>query len=333
MKYFSTIVFLLLFYSIITVLAQEVPKSTVWENGVGKSRWDTWHLEKEDVLKMKEQWDKIGDSLKLSSNEFAGTYFKYGYMSGYFLRWSPEAGFIYIQYFDVEHPCSFSYGKVSTNGLEVNFIPAYESTQSSCVKHSTPKTWIPADSGRYLIPAREAKRFGNFYAGLGEFNGFPSRWSEEHPFAYRADKDFKYSPKFILPPKFEEFIERPIEAKIISVGNRRLSTPKGNLGFPHQPEKVSLTPVTINVGRKNGVKNGMEFLLTEAEDNYYQTLIITRVMEKTSQGVVIREIDDKGNDAYPDDFDENTDKFIYKPFSKLMVGMTITTSPIVYLHS
>ena len=145
----------------------------MWENGVGKSRWFTYHLEREDISKMKEKWEEIGHSLQTTLNDFAGTYFQYGYMAGYFLRWSPDHGYIYIQYFDIEHPCYFSFGKAVVRGVEVDFITEFETKESRCPgKISTPKVWIPTQGGKYFIPKNEAKRFGSFYGGYGNFNQF-----------------------------------------------------------------------------------------------------------------------------------------------------------------
>ncbi|HXG83308.1 MAG TPA: hypothetical protein VNI84_04690 [Pyrinomonadaceae bacterium] len=314
-----------LFCSLFCVFAQTQADYELWENGVGKSRWFTYHLKKDDVLLMKTKWDKIEKSLESTTNSFAGKYFQYGFMSGYFLNWSPEAGFIYVQYFDVEHPCYFSYGKVAVKDFEINFITEYETSEPFCPgSASTPQIWIPANGGKYLIPKKESKRFGNFYGGFGEFNGFFRKWTEEFPFASKWKKDFQFKQNFILPKNFEADIKKPINAEVIAVGKKKVV--KFEPHFSPFYENSSITPATINVGTKNGVTKGLEFILLNLEGEDSQTLKITKVGKNTSQGIVIRRIDDKGFEGYFK-YDEKSKDMIDTPFPSIQVGQKVSTSP------
>jgi len=318
-------VFAILWCLTLTVSAQLEEKYALWINGVGKSRWFTYHLEKEDVLILKDKWNKIENSLASETNEFAGKYFQYGYMSGYFLIWSPENGFVFVQYFDVEHPCYFSYGKVSIKNPEIIFEIEGEGKPRVCQINPTPLIWIPADGGRYLIPKSEAESFGKFYAGFGEFNGFFRKWQADFPFAVRRHTDFEPKQNFILPKAFEKFEKKPITAEIISVGKKQVK--KTDPYFSPFWDKSSVTPVTINAGRKHGVTKGLEFVLLDSNDADSQTLKITSVGNSISKGIVIRQVDDKGFEGYSD-FDEKSKDFIDKPFTPIQIGLKITTSPI-----
>lgn len=327
MKLFCLI--LILLYSIVSVYAQADAQYALWENGVGKSRWLTYHLEKEDVLLMKAKWNKIEESLESTTNEFAGKYFQYGYMSGYFLNWSPEEGFIYVRYFDVEHPCYFSYGKVSVKDFEVNFITEYQTNESICPGNiSTPPVWIPANGGKYLIPKNESKRFGDFYGGFGEFNGFFRKWTEDFPFALKWKKDYQSQQKFILPKSLEANLKKPINAKIIAVGKKKISKFEPHFGSFY--EKSSLTPVTINAGSKNGVIKGLEFIILNSEGENSQTLKITSVGKNTSRGIIIRQIDEKGFEGYFK-YDEKSKAMIDTAFLSIRVGQKVSTSPFQIL--
>jgi hypothetical protein len=327
MKFFCVIAFL--FCSFSWVSAQAETEYALWENSVGKSRWLTYHLEKDDVLLMKNKWDKIEKSLESTANVYAGKYFQYGYMSGYFLTWSPEEGFIYVQYFDVEHPCYFSYGKVSVKDFEVNFIIENETRKSICPGNpSTPPTWIPAGGGKYFIPKNESKRFGDFYGGFGEFNGFFRKWTEDFPFAIRWKKDFKPNQNFILPKSFQADIKTPINAEIIAVGKRSII--KFEPHFSPFYKNSSITPVTINAGIKNGVIKGLEFILLNSEGEDSQTLKITNVGINTSKGIIIRRINDKGFEGYYK-YDEKSKYMIDTPFSPIKVGLKVSTSPFQIL--
>ncbi len=316
-----------------TNFAQADNSWMLWENKVGKPRWLNYHLQKEDALKMMSKWDEIGVGLDKSFNQFAGTYFQYGYMSGYFLRWSPEKGFIYIQYFDISHPCYFSYGKVSVKEFEITFISEYE-TASLCpptLPESMPKIWIPAYGGKYFIPKDEAERFGNFYGGFGEFNGFYRNWMESEPFASKRLKNSKGKEDFVLPKDFEKFLKTPINAEIISVGKTEIKKYNNeNHLFPFYgySEFYSATPVKIDAGLKQNVKEDLEFIILDTGDADSQTLKITKVGGKTSEAIVIRNVDEEKNAVYWE-WDEKKDEMIKKSFKPIKVGTKITTSPFV----
>ena len=318
--------FLILCLISINIFAQEDNSWQLWKNGVGKPRWLTYHLEKEDVLKMTEKWNKIGKTIENSSNEFAGTYFNGGF-SGYFLRWTPEGGFIFIEYFDEEHPCYFSYGDVSENGVEINFAVKFESKVKFCPsENSTPKVWIPAEGGKYFIQKKNAQEFADFYAGFGEYNGLHTKdFFGQTYFALKWIKDFQPKKDFILPKGFEIYVRKPITAKIISVGKTK--SEKGNYSYPFD-ETISVTPVKIDAGRKQNVKKDMEFRLLNSDDDFYQTLQITKVGENTSDGKVIRKIHENGKEGY-DKYDEEKDDFVFTLFTPISKDSKVTTSPIV----
>ena len=280
---------------VLPALAQEDQSWMHWENGVGK-RWLTYHLEKEDVFKMKEKWEEIGDSSVKSASEYSGTYYQYGYMSGYFLRWSPEKGYIFIRYFDVEHPCYFSYGNASIDGVEVNFKLVYEVSESRCPGNSTtPKVWIPAVGGKYLVQKTEIQDFADFYGGFGEYNGFLRKVDGDYVFAFKWMKDFKQQQDFILPKGFEKFIKMPVNAEVISVGKSRKTKMKD---FFFWEDNVTITPVEINAGKRHGVKKGLEFVLLNSDDDKYQTLIITNAGAVKSKGNIIRYVDKNGEEGF-----------------------------------
>lgn len=308
--------------------AQTARERSVWENGVGK-RWLIYHLEADDALLMQKKWNEIDRSLAAESNEFAGKYFQYGHMSGYFLIWSEKEGFVYVDYFDVEHPCYFSYGKVSVKDYELTFTTEYESV-SSCggEKSTTPIAWIPADGGKFLIPKTEAHRFGNFYGGFGEFNGFFRKWTTDFPFALKWKKDFKPERNFVLPENFEKDVKTPIDAEITSVGRSKIGKDEP---FNVFYDKSSVTPVVIDAGKTRGVTKNLEFVLLDMNGEKAQTLKITSVGRKTSRAIVIRRIDDKGFEGYIS-FDELSKEFIGKPFPPIRAGQRISTSPFRALN-
>jgi len=68
------------------------------------------------------RWDAIGAKLSTTTNPSSGTYEKSGYR-GYFLRWSPEKGFIYVYHSEGLSIIDFSYGKVTVTSEGVVFNP------------------------------------------------------------------------------------------------------------------------------------------------------------------------------------------------------------------
>ena len=319
----STLIVLLC--SLSSVLAQEDNKWQIWINNVGKARWFTYHLEKDDVLKMKKRWDEIGENIQNSENEFAGTYYLHDYMSGYFLRWSPENGYIFVEYFDVEHPCYFSFGNVSVTQTEIKFNVEYESQTRVCPgDQSTPQMWIPADGGKFIVPKTELKDFADFYGGCNKYNGFYRKFDVGGiPYAFKWQENFQAKEKFILPKGFEEFIKKPIEAEITSVGKTRTEKLKDFFLFG---EEVLITPVEINAGNNQGVKKGTEFVLLNSDDERYQTLIVTSVSKTKSKGNIVRRINEDGKATFPK-YDSEKNDYIDTPYSKIEVGLKITTSP------
>ena len=72
----------------------------------------------------------------------------------------------------------------------------------------------------------------------------------------------------------------------------------------------------------------MVFFLDFPEDKFGQVLEIIRVNEKTSEGIVLRELDKNGKETY-EDWDINLKENIIKPYPPLKAGIKITTSPVV----
>lgn len=296
----------------------------LWENKVGK-RWLLYHLEKEEAAQLKLKWDQVGASLEGESNQYAGTYYVSDWMSGYFLRWSPSAGYIFVRYFDVEHPCYFSYGQVEQAGNIFRFVHEGEASHSACPTNNTgrPDTeWIPALGGAYFVPRNEVRRFADFYGGFGEYNGYLRTYESGIPFAFKWGSKKPSSIGFVLPEQFAKFVKKPITGQITSVSRTVYRKPRV-FRFAHELETV--TPVTINVGSINGVTKGQEFVLLTNDDGRSETLIATRIGKRASSAVVIRTVIEKKKEGFYV-YDYGAEDMRYTPFTKLKTGIKITTS-------
>ena len=55
-----------------------------------------------EIRQLISRWEEIGNDLKTTTIPFAGTYEQSGYR-GWFLRWSPSKGFVYVYHSEGQH--------------------------------------------------------------------------------------------------------------------------------------------------------------------------------------------------------------------------------------
>src|SRR5947207_12638577 len=272
-----------------------------WDNGIFHSSWDLGLLP-EDRKRMLTLWKSIGEDLKREKNDLAGTYVKGGYNSGYFLRWSIEKGFVVIPYFDQNLITDFGYGKVTfVNGSEVIFTPEKDLHGGRGLE-KMPRKWT-AILG-YFVPVEMLGEFGKFRAGLGEYNEFNGSCCEFSPSFLchridRLDKPFSQA----IPARYEKFIKEPISGKVTYVGRAR----ERNWGYDGKlysqwMEKAVLTPVTIDVGSRHGVKKNMLFRIS-GEPQIERYLQVTAVGRRMSKGYVVQDISGGGKGGFYRDYE------------------------------
>ena len=138
--------------------------SSGWNNGIGHSAWEL-ALDPQDRKLLLELWNSIGKDLQNNSSKLAGTYVKGGHSWGYFLRWSPNKGFIVIPYFDQNLITDFGYGKVSIADDSDVIFTSERQLKGGRGLGRMPERWT-AILG-YLVPVERLAAFGQFGAGLG----------------------------------------------------------------------------------------------------------------------------------------------------------------------
>lgn len=311
--------FLLLLISSRAVQPQEdVYKK--WDNGIGHSSWDIG-FEKEERAKMLRLWESIGEDLKTERNELAGTYVKGGYNAGYFFRWSVRKGYVLIPYFDQNLITDFSYGSVNfVDASEVNFTPERDLRKGGRSIDEMPRRW--AAVGKYFVPVEMLKEFGEYMAGLGEYNEFNGQCCEFAPNFLAARIDGAGEVDHPVPPKYARLIRRPVEAEVTFVGRKKTVKDWGYDGklYSQWIERAVLIPVRINAGSALGVKPNMLFHLIGGP-SYDQYLQVVRVGRRTASGYVVRDISHGGKETY---VDIKTDE--EKPLPPVKVGVKVTTS-------
>ena len=284
-----------------------------------------------EVRGLLDQWERIGSELsQRNSNSFAGTYRKDAYR-GWILRWSPGAGFVYFYHYEGLSLIDFSYGAVAVTPTEIQFIPEREMSLTLMGnKLRTPLVWIPAQTQhlRYMIPKTEFNDFGQYVAGLSHYNDFNGPCCEFDPFfaePVSAVDVIRSDSVISVPDEYQQFIKRPITGYINFVGKRRIVKDYGLTGtlFQSRLGECSLRFIAINVGRFHGISKNM--LLRVMGDQFNlagQYIKVTSVRRRTAFAVLIRPVDDKGNETYVE-----SDKRISLPL--IRPGMRVTTSPIM----
>jgi hypothetical protein len=87
---------------------------------------------------------------------------------------------------------------------------------------------------------------------------------------------------------------------------------------------ATLTPVRVDAGSRQGVRRGLLFRLTgiPGDSGAHQYLKITRVRPDSSDGVVVRDLDDAGRETF---YELETDRHL--PLAPITVGTKVTTRP------
>ncbi len=268
-----------------------------------------------------------------------------------FLRWAPEGGFVFLYVYENFSVLDFSYGKVSATpsgvvfNVERELLAAVAAPPGGVVFHAggvgqgggggsaqgrTPRRWVAARwrTANYLLDEGEVAEFGEYVGGFDKYNEFNGPCCEFAPFlssAARRDA-LKSFEEPAVPAPYARLMRRPIEAKIKSVGRRRVVKDYGMEGelYGQWFERASLTSVTIDAGRTQRVRRGLLFRIVGSP--YGQYLKIVRVRPSSSEGVIIRSVDDDGLETFYDSEDGRREpqKKTYPPVN---VGARVTTSP------
>lgn len=289
-----------------------------WHNGIGHSMWELAFDEPDRRLVL-QLWESIGDELKTERNPLAGTYVKGGYQSGYFLRWSTRR-FVVIPYFDQNLITDFGYGKVDfVDAAKITFTPERDLKGGRGLA-KIPGEW--AAVWNYLVPVGQLKQFGEFHAGLGEYNEFNGHCCEFVP-EFLCKKLDGAGANYPAPDKYGHLLQPPIEGPVIRVGKKRKVRNWGYRGklYSHWMERAVLIPVTVDLKGDRRVRRNMLFSIP-GEGETAQYLQIIRVGPRHSVAYVVREVFE-GRETYRDSADGPD-----KPMPPIVIGTRVTTRPL-----
>lgn len=279
------------------------------------------------------RWDQIGDELRSSTTPFAGTYEESGYR-GWFLRWSPNRGFVFVYHSEGVSLIDFSYGQVAKTSDGLVLEPEREMNRSfRSIKLSTPRKWIPIrlSTGNYLVPQERIRAFGNYVGGFDEYNDFNGPCCDFSPFFFMATTPGEPARDpllMVVPETYRRFMKRPINARIVSIGTKNYAQNYGLEGklYSQLFPKASLTTVVISAGQRQGVKQNQLFRMIGEPRSQYLRILTVRT--ESARGVVVRDLDDDGKETYFADV-PGIKEPQPKSLPAIRVGTKVTTSPVL----
>jgi hypothetical protein len=186
--------------------------------------------------------------------------------SGYVFEWHGCAGLYDRNY----GPLAWTNGRIRLSFTFENQREGFQGIAPELI----PVSWGPR---RYLVPSDDLVGFCNdINQGREPRNGI-------HGFHLLRQEDEKKPvtgfPK--LPEEYQQYLlAKPIEATIIAVGKytTRPSVTKW---------KFKDTPVTIDAGKQQGIRVGMELVVTKPRDNVL-SVRVTKVEDARSEAVMIQ---------------------------------------------
>jgi hypothetical protein len=302
-----------------------------WENGITEAWWfDATDFPAEHIGEAQARWHAIGaQSGGAKNGGWHGDYSSGGDTHGTYMRWSPQAGYVLMHINKCEaRVMGFSYGAAGAAGALVEFKT--EISQSSSHSHGHAHTPTPVKlrflpvtwrGVRYLVGEHEIEDFFDYVAGLGKFNrGLSGFMIIDSPgFFYQitgqAAAQDKGSP--VVPPGYERFIKKPIEAEITSVGTGHRRVDRENEWWDN-----FVIPVTVSVGRAHGVKRKMSLRVDGLEGfgGMGEIVEIKQVGLRSSGGVVVRTVRKIPCVKFSD-----TDDCEEAEYQPLKVGLRLTT--------
>lgn len=292
-----------------------------WANGVSESWWfgSTVYTEAEAAL-ARSKWEQVGEEIKgTQGNEWVGTYVaSTGELHTSYLRWSPQLGFVSMGIYTCEgRATNLNYGGVTFSPTLLRLLPEVpirnaksHGGHGSHGPQFIPDTYLPVIWGgqHYLVPEKSVAAFYSYISGIGE--------SGEGFFLKLDDygKPVKGMP--VLPPGYERFVRKPIHAEVIHVGAKRV---RKHRAYDRTIYYDSVTPVTLDAGRANGIKSGMSLYIVGSK--IIEKVEIVRVGKNSSRGIITRSLGDDMKDTYKD-----RDTGERRAYPEISVGLRVTTS-------
>jgi hypothetical protein len=284
---------LLIFLSLLgCALGQERVEDENWLKGLGTEADNLPSLiylsnfSKEDLTKGKQRLRSVQQFLP--KNEWEGIYYSNTEIGDSKLIWNAEGGFFSLYFY--HYLKRFDYGVVSDSLSFVKFTSEKIFDSNSSKKQSAQKlVKVKVGEKHFLVSKNRLQEFCDRAAGLSTSIGdFHYYWNKEE------DMKKKIFGLPILPSEYSQHLRYPIEAKIISVGRRKI--------IPNEQSTKDFNfddiyyPVTLNVGRNKNVKTQMNFFV----EDLGEWIEITKVLQTKSIGFIRRDFDETNREQCRD---------------------------------
>lgn len=225
-------------------------------------------------------------------NEWEGLYWQNTAIGDNRLIWNSDSGFLnFYCYHDLTR---LNYGKAkdSTNFVEFDSEKLLGSNPGKRQRAEVNTKLVKVRVGKrhYLVPENELKDFCEAAVGVSTKN-----WEDFYYWTKVNDKENEIFGLPILSPEHRRFLRSPIEARIISIENKKFipneqSTKEFNFDDIHYS-------LTLNAGKNKGIKIKMNFFV----EDLGEWIEITKVSQTKSIGIIRRDFDENGREQCRDD--------------------------------
>lgn len=239
----------------------------------------------EDVPKAKQKLKSIKQFAP--KNEWEGVYSRGIEVGDVRLIWNLEGGFFdYYYYHELR---SLNYGKIKESPSLIELVSEKPLISTPAKKQSVTSVnklvKVKVGERHFLVYENRVQDFAERAVGLSiDLQDYFYYWSKVEDY----EKNVFGLP--ILPSEYKHLLRYPIEAKILSVGRKKIipneqSTKEFNFDDIHYP-------ITLNAGKNKSIKIGMNFFVEELGE----WIEITKVAQTKSIGFIKRNFDEDGRE-------------------------------------
>lgn len=239
-----------------------------------------WQLERftlEDIANGKQRLNSIRKFVP--QNEWEGLYYANTPIGDDKFIWNAQGGFFRFYFYHTLKVFYFGRIKDYSGFIELDYekLPLSRTGKPS-LKTKLVKARI--DQTHFLVPENRLQDFCDRAAGLStSLEDFYYYWTKEE------DMKMQVTGLPILPAEYEKYRRYPIEAEIIRVGARRIIRNENRY------------TITLSAGKNRNLRKGMNFFVKDLGE----WIRLTRVSQKSSAGVIIRDFDENNQEECRDD--------------------------------
>lgn len=273
-----TAILLPLFCSL--VVGQVIDDESNWYKEIGKyddyySRFDFRRYSKQDVINAKDRYLRIQKAG--AEGEWEGEYVTNTETGEALVTWNASHGFVYTYIYHTL--ASLDSGSAVDEREFVRFNTSKNSRWNLLTERLAK---VRIGKKHYLVPVSSLREFG-LWVGGQEISDDGFMWN----YLFKKDEmEISAEGTPIFPKQFQQFITKPIIAKIIKVGPRKLE-----MAFDETTKEVHRV-VTISAGYRSGVKLKMDFYVPELGE----WIEITNTTARTAAGRLRRDLEEDGRD-------------------------------------